>query len=291
MSREYDISSHPRFLEQKQKRKKVIYRKTILFFVFFIVFIIGLSYFSGYHTVVINDIKIEGNNITNTDKLKSLVLENIEGRYLYLFKKSNIFIYPKNEIIKNIEKNFPRISDIDIKSDSLTSIHIKIKEREGAMLWCGESFQGEAYFIEEECFFINSDGYIFDKAPFFSGNIYFKFYTPLKNKDLPPLGNYSLDKEKINEIMIFVNGLEDLSFYPAFIDLSDKEMQKIFLKRDSLKLPQIFFKEENDKNEILDNLASSMKKDAFVHEVKSKYSILDYIDLRYKNKIIYKHYE
>lgn len=288
MSRAYDVSSHPRLVEERQKRKKVFYRKCVIFFLFFVSIIIGLAYFSGYHTVVINEIEVEGNNITSTDKVKSVVYEKINGRYLYLFKRSNIFIYPKSKIIDSIRKDFPRIKEIEIKAENLTALKISIKERDGSMLWCGEKFiEGS----DDECFFINSDGYIFDKAPFFSGSIYFKFYSPLKDSEMHPLGNISLGRESILEILSFVGGLEDLSFEPAMIDLSDLESQVIYLKRDSLKLPQIIFKNDNDKEEVINNLASSMKQEVFVDEVKGKYDSLDYIDLRYKNKVIYKHYE
>lgn len=288
MSREYDVSSHPRLIEDRQKRKKIFYRKCVIFSLFFISLVVGLSYFSGYHTIVINEVEIEGNNITNTDKIKSVVSDTINGRYLYLFKKSNIFIYPKDEIINNLEKKFPRIKEIEIKAENFTSLKISIKEREGSMLWCGEKFIEDS---DEECFFINSDGYIFDKAPFFSGNIYFKFYSSLDDSESSPLGNTSLGHDQILEILSFVGGLEDLSFEPAMIDLSDTESQIIYLKRDSLKLPQIIFKHDNNKEEIINNLASSMEQEIFVNEIRGKYESLDYIDLRYKNKVIYKHYE
>lgn len=296
MSKEYDVASHPRLIEQRQKRRRVVYRRIILFICFFVTFVFGLSYFSAHPRVTISTIKIDGNRVVSASKIEELVIKKIQGRYVYLFKKSNVFIYPKNKIIKDLKNEFARIKDVEISTNQFTNLSIKVSERVGLYLWCGEQINEEDT-LNEDCYFINDEGYIFDKAPFFSGNIYFKFYSPLNDKEREPLGNSSLDPETIKDIFAFSDALEEMSFSVAMIDMNDASEYKLYLKRNSsrydeagsIKLPQIIFKKEDKLEEILNNFSSSMKQEKFTEEVVGRYSSLEYIDLRYKNKVLYKH--
>ena len=52
--------------------------------------------------------------------------------------------------------------------------------------------------------------------------------------------------------------------------------------------PKIIFKEDNDLGVILDNFATAMGEKEFANEINSKYDTLLYIDLRFKNKVLYK---
>ena len=288
MVKQYDVKMHPRLVEQREKRRKTIYRWIIISTLFLATLIFGLSYFSAHPKITISKITVSGNRIIGADKIESIVYESINGRYVYLFKKSNIFIYPKRQIIKNIQNEFPRIKNIEINNDELTGIFIKIDERVGAYLYCGESMPQSGVNLGDDCYFINDDGYIFDKAPFFSGNVYIKFYAPLNDKDMEILGNSTLSPEKIKDFLAIVEKLKEMNFQTAMIDLGNPNEQNIFLKRGSTILPRIIFKQENDLEEILNNLSSSMKQQKFVDEVQGNFSTLDYIDLRFKNKVLYK---
>ncbi len=290
MSKEYDAASHPRLIEQKQKRKRIIYKRTILSLCFFATLVFGLSFFSAHPKVVISEVNVSGNRVVSASKIENIVRDSIKGRYVYLFKKSNVFIYPKKQIERNIKNEFARINGIEISIDKITKLSVHISERVGSYLWCGEQLNQEDK-LNEECFFINDEGYIFDKAPFFSGSIYFKFYSPLVDKEMPPLSNSSLDPEIIKNIFALLDALEKMSFDVTMIDMYNENEYKLFLKRDSIELPYIVFKKDSDIDEILNNLSASMKQEQFVQEVKGKYQALDYIDLRYKNKVVYRHYE
>ena len=291
MLKQYDVKMHPRLIEQRQKRRITLYRWIILSFIFLTTIIFGLSFFSAHRNVTISKITVLGNKIINAEEIESIVYESMNGRYIYLFKKSNIFIYPKRKIIKNINTEFPRIKNIEISSDELTGLSIKIDERVGAYLYCGETMPESGVNLGDDCYFINDEGYNFDRAPFFSGNVYIKFYAPLNNKDMEILGNTSLTPSKIKDFLAMVEKLKEMNFQTAMIDLGNPNEQNIFLKRDSVKLPRIIFKQESDLVEILSNLTSSMKQQKFVDEVQEKYNSLDYIDLRFKNKVLYKNNE
>jgi cell division septal protein FtsQ len=283
-----DITTSPRILQIQRKRKK---RNRILFMVIFIlliVFIIGLSYLSNYHKVIISNITVEGTHIIDSNDVKNKVQENLNGKYIYLFAKRNVFIYPKFKIEKDLKKNFPRIENLSVKLDGLNNLKVVIDERTGSYIYCGASVPAEYTNIGDNCFFINSDGYIFDVAPYFSGNIYFKFYVPIKDQE-NPLGQFVLDTENFRDIINFIDGLADLGFVPISVVLNDENNFSINLEsRPDGGEPQILFKKDNDINTIFSNLSAAMNNIEFKNQIFTKYSSLLYIDLRFNNKVLYK---
>ncbi len=283
-----DIITSPRIVELTVKRKKRKLRLTILLVLLFASIIVGSSYLSKYHKLTIQNITVSGTYIIDNKEVEAKVHEDLADNYLYLFAKKNAFIYPKSYIEKDLQKTFPRIETLSVKLEGLNALKIEIGERSGAYLYCGEAIPEEASDVGENCYFINSDGYIFDSAPYFSGNIYFKFYTPIENPE-SPLGQNVLDKDTFHETISFVEGLIELGFQPVSVVRTNEEQYAFHLKpRSGGGEPEILFKRENDLPTIFNNLASAMKKQEFKSQMVANLDKLLYIDLRFNNKVLYK---
>ena len=283
-----DITTSPRIVELKRMRKKRNRFFFIIFFVLFIGLVIGLSYLSNYKKVVISNIVVEGTHIIDSNEVRNQIQKDLSGKYLYLFSKNNVFIYPKFFIEKNLKSTFPRIDDLSIRLDGLNTLKVNIGERTGSYMYCGGSMPTDSILKGDNCYFINNDGYIFDVAPYFSGNIYFKFYAPLTNSE-NPLGQSVLEKENFRQIIAFYDGLLEMGLHPVSVSFEDEERYTFhLLQRPDGVEPEVLFKKENDTKTIFDNLALAMKKEEFRNQIISKYSTLSYIDLRFDNKVLYK---
>jgi hypothetical protein len=71
--------------------------------------------------------------------------------------------------------------------------------------------------------------------------------------------------------------------------LVENEKGTVYLSsKDGDTTPEIIFKDDSDLDSILGNLSSSMTKPEFANEIRTKYSTLLYIDLRFDNKVVYK---
>ena len=71
--------------------------------------------------------------------------------------------------------------------------------------------------------------------------------------------------------------------------MGEDGINNIYLeKKNNTINPKIIFKNEDDLDLLLANLTLAMKKEEFSGEIFSKYGSLEYIDLRFKNKILYK---
>lgn len=282
-----DIPLSPRIIEIKRKRRAEKWRKTILFIILFGVIVYALSFFSNNERITISKVEITGNHIISSESIEEKVFADISGKYLHLFSRANTFIYPREKIARNLVFNFPRIEEISVYRDGFKMVHIDMKERVGSYLYCGASVPVDKNEIGENCYFINDDGFVFDKAPYFSGNIYFKYYVDIKEVD--PLGKQMLPRDEFHKLMRFVEGVRSIGFTPIYLVMTNDNTNHLYLESSSGSTkPEIIFKNDVDFDVLLENLSLAMKKKEFTGEINSKYSSLLYIDLRFKNKVLYK---
>ncbi len=284
-----DILTSPRVLDMKRKSRVRNIRLSVLIFVLLISIVYALGYFSSTPSITIDKIVVTGTRIINPPDVESIVLEKLKGKYLYLFYRSNTFIYPKDGIYKELITTFPRIEKLSINRDNLKTLQIEISERSGTSLYCGKDVPLVESEIGENCYFVNNNGYVFDKAPYFSGNIYFKYYVTLSGNDDNPMGTQMLPSDLFHKYVRFIDGITMLGFKPIYLVLDPNSDNSLYLDGSTSSLShKIIFKNENDLENILDNLSLSMAKSEFANEINSKYTTLLYIDLRFKNKVLYK---
>lgn len=282
-----DIPLSPRIIEIKRKRRIKRLRGAILGFILLIVVIIGLSYFSNNEKMTISSVETTGNHIVSKESIEEKVFADISGKYLYLFSKANSFIYPRQKIYDDLIFSFPRIEKLSIYTDNLKTLHVDLSERVGSYLYCGATVPVDKDDIGENCYFINDDGFVFDEAPYFSGDIYFKYYVNINSND--PLGKQILPKENFHKIIKFIEGIRGLGFKPIYLVVDSNDVCHLYLDYNlGDTKPEIVFIDRNDLDVLFDNLSLAMKKKEFSGEINSKYNSLLYIDLRFKNKVLYK---
>ena len=284
-----DIPVSPRIALLKRNQKVKRLRLLVLFTLLFISLVGATSYFSFNKKITINNIKITGSSIIDELDLELSVNTDLKGRYLGLYSRSNFIIYPHDKILNNLKIKFPRIENIIIKREGLNTLDINITERAGSYLYCGEKLPESKEEVGENCYFVNNDGYIFDEAPYFSGDIYIKYYTKTEGSTSSVMGSQMFNPERFHAIVRFTDGVNALGFKPAYLVFSPDGINNLYLQsKDSNQNPKIIFKEDNDLGVILDNFATAMKEKEFANEINSKYDTLSYIDLRFKNKVLYK---
>ncbi len=283
-----DILTSPRIEDMKRKARIRHIRLGILVAVLLLSVVYALGYFSANPKITINKIIVNGAQIVNSTDIEVVANKDISGKYFHLFYKGDVFIYPKKQIYNDLIKNFPRIDKLSISLSDLNTLNINISERAGIALYCGNEVPITISEVGENCYFINNDGYIFDKAPYFSGNIYFKYYLPIDKKE-DPLGSQALPKDVFHGYVRFIDEIKSLGFKPFYLFVDSSGDSSIFLESTpNGTAPKILFKNESDLANIFESLSLSMSKPEIANEIKSKYSSLLYIDLKYKNKVLYK---
>jgi hypothetical protein len=283
-----DIPTPKRVIEIKHKRRIRRRRLAVLFLILFLTIASASAYFSSNEKVTINKIVVNGTNIINPPEIVIQIEKQLKGRYYRLYSRANSFIYPYQQIYNDLLKTFPRIEKLSITKEGLNTLKVDIKERLGSYLYCGSNIPELKNEIGENCYFINNDGYVFDKAPYFSGNVYFKYYVKINNES-NPLGQNILEENYFHQMVRFVDGITNLGFKPIYLVMGEDGINSLYLNHEvGETAPKIIFQKDNDLENILSNLSTAMSKFEFANEVNSKYSTLQYIDLRFKSKVLYK---
>ena len=88
----------------------------------------------------IADINIKGNSALATKVLTGFTEDIISGNFAFVFPKSSIFLYPREDLQASLLNSFKEIKEVDVSFDSLQSISVNIEERKPYALYCGEYF-------------------------------------------------------------------------------------------------------------------------------------------------------
>jgi hypothetical protein len=248
--------------------------------------LVGLTYLSRSEKFNISTVEVFGNKVIDGEQIKAVVENNMSGYYLWLFPKSNFLLYPKTRIERDLQMQFRRLKDISFNVVGRKSLEVKLNEREGKYLWCGVDLPQDM--STTECYFMDSSGYIFDNAPYFSGDIYFKFFGPVSDTTTP-IGN-TFEPSLFGSLTTFKDSLAALGVKPSTIYLSpDGEIDLYMSSNISIpNAPKIIFKVDSNLEKIIENLQAALDTEPLKTDFVKKYKTLQYIDLSFGNKVYYK---
>jgi hypothetical protein len=282
-----DIPKSIHLIKMKRRRRKRFFVIFSLIIITLGLLIYALGRISSNYQLVLSNTRITGLKIIDQNDIESVIKKNMQGKYFYMFDKSNFLIYPRQKIYNDLLVNFPRIESLAVYRNGLNTLSVDITERAGAYLYCGPKVPENKSEIGENCYFINNDGYIFDEAPYFSGDIYLKYFLDLNIQDENYLGKQMMEPERFQKIIRFVEDIKSLNFKPAYVTF-EENIVSIYLETNGTITPRIIFREEDDLNVIFENLKIAMEQKEFADEIKENYHKLLYVDLRFENKVLYK---
>jgi len=270
------IRSHKnRFKDQK---REAFLRSSGLISLLFLVVLISLIYVSRIERFLIDEVKAEGNSVTSSAEIEEIANENLSGLYFKMFPKRNFLIYPKGKIEDDLRKEFRRIKTIDLTVSEFKKLNISVAERRPDSLWCGEIFEES---LSGECFFVDSEGLIYSKAPNFTGNVFLRNYGKVDDP-LNPIGGEFLPLSKYQSLKFLLNVLEQYNLVLiVVVKLPAGDIDIYF--EDGGKL---MYNSNQDIVRISEDLSSVLKDKEFKDDLEN--NELDYIDLRFDNKVYFK---
>src|SRR3989338_8591651 len=267
------------FLASSRKlRRKRLILKAIVVSVIFVAVFTGIVAFFRIPYFQVKKIEISGNSLIDGYDLTDAVKVKMDGKYLWLFPKTNIFIMSKDKILAELPENFKRIKNISLDKKYFGTIAVKIEERNNAVLFCEK----------EDCAYADENGFVFEKAPYFSGAVFLKLIDQ-RNSDSGE--NAKTIDEYLGTNLIAENEFKKiLEFAGLAAKTGGGGVSEVFLKKENI---YEFYNKEgwkiilNDKNEPQSAYLNLIT--ALDSNIKDKHPKLDYIDLRLGNKIYFKY--
>jgi hypothetical protein len=290
--------SHEEYLRKKRNKKRIKY--SVIFFL--IVLIIGIaSYISHRPEIRISNVELNGGILVTQSDIKFETLTYMYGSILWLFPRNNAFWYPHANLEEYLKETFKRIDTIDIHLKGLNTLVINIKERKPFAIWCNKPADSTVVSNavstttlstenistttkSEDCYFIDQNSTVFAKAPTFSGDAYFKYYGLISVPEGgSPIGKeYIASTTQFNEISNLVSITKELSIRPQYMKANGNGEFSIVLAGGG----EIYFDTKEPLSLVGQNLKALLRTPTFASSTGNL--PIEYIDLRYGNKLFYK---
>lgn len=282
-----NVLSSPRLTQLRRKRKRAFRIKFSIFFMAGVLVLVGLSFATRINKLNIDKVMVEGNKVVETEDLEQEIKNDLSGRYFWLFPRTNFLIYPKNKIRNDLANKFKRVKKVSFNVENFKTLHVSIEEYEGKYLWCGIVIPVLNNNVEQKCYFMDSGGYIFDEAPYFSGQVYFKFFGGINLQKEDPSGNY-FAPEYFGKIITLKDNMEKMNLKPTSFWFESQDEVDISLAGEPSMSPRVIFKIDSDYQKLTENLQAAISTEPLQTELKDKFYSLQYIDLRFGNKVYYR---
>ena len=231
----------------------------------------GVSWISYLPQYSLTTIRVTGAKELSPELVETFVESRLFDGSRPFLSPYNIFLYPRAELERSITEYFPRIRTARISKETLLSqeIIVTIEERAPFARWCADA-----------CYFMDKDGFIFTQETASSTPPATRYvFTGALSEANSPLGQTFL-AGTFPELVIFLRQLESANFSPSKISVENtKDFSVSFMR--GFELRASF---ESDLKEVVRNLELVLSSDT----LRGKEGALEYIDLRFGNRVYYK---
>jgi cell division septal protein FtsQ len=218
--------------------------------------------------MLISEVRVEGEKVVEEDDVRQVALANIEGSVWGIFPKKNFLFIPTDRIALEAEALSPRIGDVLVKRSDLKTLEITIEERKPYIMVCHI----------EGCFYADRTGFVFEEVP---ESIQRKLYVPYEYQGEVVLGSSPVSKDRIHAGETMRRFLKGRGIMLESVIVFDDHFEAV--------LPsggKIIF-DSRDIEEAMNNFSSILESED-LEEVDFSLNSLEYIDLRYGDKVFWK---
>lgn len=270
---------------KKKSRPSLLGRLLLWLFIPASIFV-GFGLLARIKTMQIQVGTYENIIVTDTESISVSLEQYLDERFLY--PKSNRLWFSARKAEEYVEKQFPRIANVQISSSS-GSFSVFGEEREGFYLWCGR----EVIPVDTEslCYFTDSTGFIFDIAPYFSGTSYLRLYGGDVSEHIVGSQAFNSELFELYERLQITLKPFDLSIQAMHL-LPEDQLEFLLDSNNQLPdAPRLKYYLLNDADVVAKNISFALKQDAVLLDITNKYDTLEYLDARFRNQLIYKFFE
>jgi len=215
-------------LKLREKKKKKAIGIFILFSLITILFVMTVYFILHSSFIQIKSISIVGAESISKNDIERIISNTLDGTYIKIIPRSNIFFYPKTEIKKILINKLNYIESVDIKRNGLGAIVVYITEKSPVAMVC-DGLRIDNIEENDECFFVDQNGYVFETATTTSPK-FIRYYIFESKKDAI-LGSNFMDSQKFKDLRKFVDGVFSLGITPLGVLVSDNSQYEMYVKR------------------------------------------------------------
>lgn len=268
----------PREPEINKRGSKILSRKRVAVFLFCIVFFLafgGTVYALRLSSWQVRNIDFHGLQALDERELEEKIQTLLEGNYtLFIPRRSMLAVFPKR-LEEILQKEFPRIESVHIRKGFPDSLSLAVVERAMWGVFCGEADEEDG----SSCAYIDKTGFAYEQSPRSSGTLITKVKSDVSDV---VVGSSAVEKELMEQFLFLgqeikrvvgsdVVAYEISSRTPREIRLALSDGYHLYVNR----------------SDDFQNVFMVLKR-VLEQEIKDKRARLEYIDLRFGNKVFYR---
>ena len=279
-------------VRDNKKSKKRIPARVIWIWVVFLslVFLLaGAVYLLRLPYWQIKKVEIKGLVIVDPADINTKVNNFISGRKFFLLPQSSYLLFNSNDLALLLKQDFPRLEQVLVKKTLPDSLEVVVKERELFGVFCSSPQDLENKIWEGKCVYIDKTGFAYNAAPVSSGSLLLKIKSDAAEARV---GAILLDQDLMNDFMLLSEGLEKVAgIRPVAFEFFSQISSEI--KVETSGGFKILFKRGDNFENAFRVLKTVLEQEIYPHTfgsvgVKGKRAQLEYIDLRFGNKVFYR---
>ncbi len=231
----------------------------------------GLSWLSYLPQFSISTVSVAGTASVPARLVDAYVETKLYDGTYPLFSRTNMFLFPRAEIENDIAAFFPRIRSADIAREGFLAqaITVTVVERRPFARWCSS---------DDACYLMDDTGFIFAPASTSTPELAMTFRGGITATSTP-IGA-SFVPQHLNGILELFRRLRDAGFAPTSATVEDDQDFSVAFT-EGFTLRAAF---GSDAAALARNLQLALSADP----LRGKKDTLDYVDLRFGNRVYYK---
>lgn len=216
----------------------------------------------------ITAIAVAGAKTVPQAKVESLVREQLQGSYFYLFPKNNILLYPKGDIERALLAEYGEFKSVKARAENFRTLALAVVERESKALWCSSSAEA-AGDEPETCYLMDDEGVAYAPAPQFSEPIYIEYRGEVREhfKNLSALVDAVAQTQPDNPVRTVI--------------ADESGDARVYFQKDFL----LIFSLADGGGDIFERFSLALAAEPFKNRALADF---EYLDLRFGDKLYYK---
>lgn len=235
----------------------------------------------------IEHISVTGTHVVHPYDIGTAVQEKLAKKWMYVVPRDSWITLPQKSLNKYIRETFDRVEDVTLSVRNFDTLVIEIVEWQPSFLWCNSP---EIATTSQECWFMDRDGHIFSRAPYFSPGVYPMFVTKESSLD-ETLGAEKIDPAVLAEVLVIYRSLEDRDISietMSFGEEQDLMFMLASINGVAVNNATLAIERTVPLAEIHQNLDLLFVHDMFRKKFETDPMLLQYIDLRFDGKLLFK---
>ena len=258
----------------------------------------GVAHIRGWQ---ISQFDVSGSDAFTLGEIQQALTDVLRGNYAFVAPKASFFLVSSAAIKQKLLVAYPRLRNVSVSKEFPDRLKVTVQDRSLWAVVCSDpnvfgtqapqiaaSSTDPAPTVEPQptsapaamdCFYIDDTAFAYDKAPDITGTVILRVYM---DADHGLLETRVFDENRLNSLKNVLAAMEEATNdHIVSVEISSKVQSELRLKTgNGYQLYLNWDDNPQDTKKILERVLDE--------EIKDKRKKLDYIDLRFGNKVFYK---